>query len=1042
MLSAIWGLPKGSAFQFPPRNLILGALALFIALVTLPAAAQTTISTLAGGGPTAPAALSADISWPTSVALDKSGNLYVVAMGLSEVLKIDSSGNVTVVVGTGLNGFSGDGGPSKNAALALAGIFIGVGPSIALDASGNLYISDVVNQRIRRVNVSTGVISTVAGNGTAAYTGDGGLATSASLSFPQGIALDSAGNLFIADSSNNVVRRVNAATGVITTVAGSFNLGGTYSGDGGPATSAGLSAPGGVALDGAGNLFIADMGNNVIRRVDAVTGVITTAAGNFNSGGRFSGDGGPATSAGLNAPNSLAFDASGNLFIVDAANEAIRRVDAKTGIISTIAGTGSGLEGFSGDGGPATNANLNLVVAFSFVSATDVAVDASGNIFIPDTFNSRVRRIDAATGNISTFAGGGSGGDGGAALNAVLAFPVALKLDSSGNLFIGQRDDGRVRKLNTSSGQITTVAGNGILSATDNIADGSAATSVSLASPIGLAFDGSGNLFIADSFHGRVRRVDSATGIITTVAGGGTGCPGSGPGDGGPATSACLGVVRTISLDSAGNLFLNDFRNCRIRRVDASTGIITTVAGNGTQSISPDGGLATSTPLDRPTCVTLDTAGNIFICDSGRVRRVDVATGIITRVAGVAPSVGEGTFGDFSDGIPATNASLVPWDAIVDSLGNIFIADNPAGGAGLPPQDPSNRIRRVDAFTGIITTVAGTGATGFSADGTPATSASFNVIHTLTLDNSGDLFFADSANYRVRKTTLPAFAGVMPAALSFSGQIINTTSAAQTITVKNTSVASLSSISITPSGSTDFGVRNTCGTSLNSGKSCTIGVTFAPTATGNAAGTITITDNAPDSPQSVPLTGNGTDFSLGAASGASTSATVTAGQMATYNLQVNPVSGFSATVNLACSGAPTGAVCSTSPGSPAVSGAAATPFTVTVTTSRRGITFPRAPRSLPPSFPRLAPIALAWLLLLLLVFIRCNTSHTAWLGGKARTALVAVAICLVLFGAGCGGGSSGSTGTPAGTYTITVSGNTSGASGAATRTLSLTLTVN
>ncbi len=1018
------------------RLLIVGSFAL---LLPLAANSQNTVSTIAGGGPTNTTALSADISWPSSVALDKSGNLYVAASGLSEVLKIDTSGNLTVIAGIGRNGFSGDGGPANDAALTLAGPYPGIGPSIALDTSGNLYISDCANQRIRRVDASTGIITTVAGNGTAAYSGDGGAATSASLNFPQGVVLDSTGNLYIADSENNVIRRVNGATGVISTFAGNFNAGGTYSGDGGPATSAGLNTPGGVALDGSGNLYIADQGNNVVRQVSAATGIITTFAGNFNLGYSFSGDGGPATSAGLSFPNGIAFDASGNLLIVDSGNEAIRRVDAQTSIISTIAGTGSGIEGFGGDGGPATSAEMNFVVNLAFVSATDVAVDGSGDIFIPDTFNQRIREIDGATGNISTFAGGGSGGDGGAAVNAILAFPNYLALDGSGDLFIGQVDDGRVREVNASTGQITTVAGNEILDA-GAIDDGSSATSVSLSMSLGIALDNSGNLFIGDGNRWRVRRVDAATGIITTVAGGGAGCPGSGPGDGGPATSACFSSLRGIFLDSSGNLFINDIRNSRIRRVDAATGIITTVAGNGTQAVSRDGGLATSTALDLPTCVTLDGSGNIFICDSGRIRRVDAVTGIITRVAGVAPSVGEGTFGNFSDGIPATSASIYPWHARVDSLGNIFIADNPTGGGG-PAQMPNNRVRRVDAFTGMITTVAGTGATGFSGDGGPATSAVFNFIHSVELDKSGNLFMADAANYRVRETLLPAFAGVMPAAATFS-EIINTTSTAQTITLENTSVASLSSISITPSGSSDFGVTNTCGSSLASGKSCTINVTFASTATGNAAGTITITDNAPDSPQSIPLSGNGTDFSLAAASGGSTSATVTAGQMATYDLQINPVDGFTGTVSLTCTGEPTLAVCSASPSSPTISSATAAPFTVTVATTKAGMTFPVSPRTLPPGTLRLRLALLALLSLLLLALSQWFISQPALLGSKTRVASLATTVCIVLLAAGCGGGSSGPTGTPTGTYTLTLSGSTSGASGSTTRTVSLTLTVN
>ena len=221
---------------------------------------------------------------------------------------------------------------------------------MAVDASGNLYIADTGNNRIRKVS-ATGIITTVAGNGSAGYSGDGGPATSAQLDGPEGVAVDGSGNLYIADTCNNRIRKVSA-TGIITTVAGNGSAG--YSGDGGPATSAQLSLPAGVAVDGSGNLYIADSGNNRIRKVSA-TGIITTVAGNGSPG--YSGDGGPATSAQLNQPAGVAVDASGNLYIADSSNNRIRKVSA-TGIITTVAG--NGFDGYSGDGGPATSAATQL----------------------------------------------------------------------------------------------------------------------------------------------------------------------------------------------------------------------------------------------------------------------------------------------------------------------------------------------------------------------------------------------------------------------------------------------------------------------------------------------------------------------------------------------------------------------------------------------------------------------------------------------------------------------------------------------------------
>jgi sugar lactone lactonase YvrE len=339
------------------------------------------------------------------------------------------NGIITTVAGGG-NGGLGDGGLATNASLN--------GPSdVAVDASGNLFIVDSGNNVIRKAGTN-GIMTTVAGNYSTggSYGGDGGPATNASLNDPLGAAVDACGNLFIADTYNNVIRKVDT-NGIITTVAGNHKTGGSYGGDGNPATNASLSYPCGAVVDASGNLFIADTGNNIIRKVDT-NGIITTVAGNYSTGGSYGGAGGPATDASLNNPSAAAVDASGNLFIADTDNQLIRKVDTN-GIITTVAGNGS--YGYSGDGGPATNASLNYPYG--------VAVDAFGNLLIADSGNNVIRKVDTG-GFIATVAGNGTqgySGDNGMATNAGLNYPCGVAVDDSGNLFVADTGNNVIREV-------------------------------------------------------------------------------------------------------------------------------------------------------------------------------------------------------------------------------------------------------------------------------------------------------------------------------------------------------------------------------------------------------------------------------------------------------------------------------------------------------------------------------------------------------------------------------------------------------------------
>ena len=808
-----------------------------LGVLTPPASGQGTIQTIAGGGPVNGTATAAYIPIPQGVALDASGNLYVSTFAEDQVYKVDTSGHLTVVAGNGLYAFSGDGGPATSAGLSFP-------EGIAVDKSGNVFIVD--GNRIRRVDASTGIITTVAGNGTCGFSGDGGPATKAELcgaGVPVQVAVDASDNLYIADADNDRVRRVDGKTGVITTVAGNGQnayCGQGGCGDGGPATSAPVDFPEGVALDSSDDVFIADTDNCRIRRVDASTGIITTVAGSVCGS---SGDGEPATVAELLLPQAVALDGAGDIFIADTSNNVIREVNATTQIINRVAGNHS--VGFMGDGGSAISAELNRPCG--------VAVSATGTIYIADQYNQRVRQVSSA-GTITTVAGGGNGGDGGPATKALLAGERAT-VDSSDNIYLGDDLTARVRRVDNASQIIRTVAGTGINGFAGNFGgDGGAATTSELDFPGKPTLDSLDDLFIPDGGSNRIRRVDASTQVITTVAGGGS-C-GTSNGDGGPATSACLSNPTAVTLDAVGDVFIADFQSQRIRRVDAATQIITTVAGDGNAGYSGDGGPAVSAELSNPFDLAVDASGNLYIADSqnNRIRRVDAVTNVITTVAG------NGTASYCGDGGLATKACLNnPGGLALDSEGNLYIADS-----------ANNRVRRVDAATQAITTIAGNGTAGFSGDGGPSTAAELDLPLAVSLDSKGNLFVSDGSN-RVREFSIAGIANFTPASLSFANQNVGAASNVQTLSLSNTGSEALTIAGIVLGGTNgeDFGETNTCGSSVAAGASCTISVTFKPTGADSRSGTLTITDNSSGvagSTQTVDLSGTGVaaEVTLGA----------------------------------------------------------------------------------------------------------------------------------------------------------------------------------
>ena len=691
-------------------------------------------------------ALVANLSSIQGVALDGAGNVFMALSGYSVVVKLDASGKLSLVAGNGTQGFSGDGGPATLAQL-------GSPTGVAVDSTGNVYIADTMSDRIRMV--SNGIITTIAGNGTVGFTGDNGPATDAELGFFAGaggaLASDSTGNIYFGD--NNRIRKISH--GVISTIAG----GGFSYSDNIPATSAAFAVTG-IAVDAAGYLYFSDPCANRIRKVS--NGIITTLAGNgvpnfFACATGAAGVNGAATSVSLDGPAGVAVDTAGNVYFMEGMQASggfpARARKVSNGIITTVAGgsTGPPVGTPISDNIPATTALLSAIGS--------IAVDTAGSLYIPDFYW----------------------------LPDTFQNTVGLS---------GAIQDGRLRKV--SNGIITTIAGSfGVTP------PGIGAIGAQLNLPAGLALDNTGTLYIADSGNNIVRAVSN--GNITTIAG--TRILGY-QGDGGPAIYANLWSPQAVALDTAGNVYIGDTGNGNIREIsrgtistaaaavggafglaldaagnlyfadetgntinELSNGVVTTIAGDGTLGFGGDNGPAASAQLAGPSGIALDGEGNIFFADTGNQRVRRISHGVITTVAG------NGTAGYSGDNGPATGAQLnfpvpvcmftcrflsyqYPAGIAVDSSGNLYIADS-----------ANQRVRKVS--NGVITTIAGNGTPGYSGDGGPAVSAQLYSPSGIAVNAEGTVYVSDSSNGRVRVLTPPACTfDISPSAIespAFSG---------------------------------------------------------------------------------------------------------------------------------------------------------------------------------------------------------------------------------------------------------------------------------
>jgi serine/threonine protein kinase, bacterial len=668
-----------------------------------------------------------EISLVDGIAADKKGNVYIAMRDNNIISRIDLKGNMTTYVGTGSSGFSGDGGKATEARL-------NVPAGLAFDKRGNLYIADRSNNRIRKVD-TRGTITTIAGTGTPGFSGDGGPATQAQLNLPSGVALDGKGNIFISDRSNNRIRVIDSS-GKIRTYAGSGKDG--YKGDNGPALKASIDRPFGIALDKKGNLFIADRRNNRVRKVNK-QGIITTVAGD---GGFFMmGDNGPAYRASVAAPTGVAVDDQGTLYIADRGNNRIRAVDSQ-GMISTVVGTGQ--QDYNGDSEVARDTNLHLPFG--------VALNPEGKLLVIDRSHYRIRSVDLKRGTVKTIAGNGHkmfAGDGGPATGATLSFPHGIAVDKNDNVLISDKGNYRIRKI-APDGIIHTIAGNGIRG---NIGDDTPAMEASIYGATSLKLNNKEEMYILSpsGFVSLIRKIDEK-GImrkfLDTVN---------------PkylksiANSKYKGKVQTgelaiittfsdIAFDHKGNMFVSDRLNHQIRKVD-SKGIISTIAGTGESSHYGDGGPASEAAFRDPSALATDKEGNLYIGDSANnmVRKIDT-NGIISTIAG------NGNHKATGDGGPAVKAGIRNID---------YLAVSPQGEVHIVGMN-SNTVRKITK-DGKIVTVAGTGYQGYSGDGGPATKAMLKSPVAIAFDSKDNLYITDMGNNRIRKVdskgVMSTFAG-------------------------------------------------------------------------------------------------------------------------------------------------------------------------------------------------------------------------------------------------------------------------------------------
>ncbi|MGA2867488.1 MAG: NHL repeat-containing protein [Verrucomicrobiota bacterium] len=686
-------------------GLLLAALAM--AAMTQATAQEYTFTTLAGPPEAGPGAIDGTASAArfyaaNGVAVDSAGNVYVADTGNSTVRKVTPGGAVTTLAGLAGNSGSADGTGS-------AARFSGP-TGVAVDSLGNVYVADTGNSRIRKLTPG-GVVTTLAGlAGTQGHAD--GTASAARFSHPEGVAVDGEGNVYVADCYNHTIRKVTPG-GVATTLAG---LAGSQGSADGTGSAAGFNYPGGVAVDSAGNVYVADTGNSTVRKVTPA-GVVTTLAGQAGSYGSADGTG---SAARFDSPCGVAVDSAGNVFVADAWNHTIRKV-TPGGVVTTLAG-------LAGSPGSADGTGRAARFGSADRGPSGVAVDSAGNMYVADQGNCTIRKVTLG-GVVTTLAGlaGTLGSGDGSGSAARFTLPEGVAVDSAGNVYVADPDSQTIRKVRP-AGLVTTLAGLPGYGGSDD-GTGSAAR---FAYPQGVAADSAGNVYVADTGNDTIRKV-TPQGVVATLAG----LAGSRGSDDGTASAARFRGPAGVAVDSAGNVHVADSANCTVRKVTPG-GVVTTLAGLAQldQYGYPVGGSADGTGsaarFNCPRGVAADSAGNVYVADSGNntIRKVTPG-GVVTTLAGLAGNSGS------ADGSGSAARFLDPGGVAVDSAANVYVADT-----------YNHTIRKVTP-AGVVTTLAGLGGIWGSADGT-GSEARFDYPYGAAVDSAGNVYVADTWNHTIR----------------------------------------------------------------------------------------------------------------------------------------------------------------------------------------------------------------------------------------------------------------------------------------------------